>query len=218
MEEKFQLKESRFKGFLFRYAPIQIFGSIALTFIDKFIQVEIIDALLSAVLFISAIVWGVLPLKNLNRQLLITDKTIVVMKNGKKPVVAQQIAVDKVNKVTEYPNGDYIFEYNNGEAEVISLTYAINPQKEQVFRVNAAFERIFGDKFIMQDKSEIKKYLETNVLPEYIAKEDQNTKSQVTVSMVLYIIFGIIPTLLGVLQTIHIILLILLLILKPFTA
>lgn len=219
MEEKFILKENAFLGFLFRYAPIQIFGSIVLSFIDKFIGIDIINTILSTILFIGAIVWGLLPLKNTNRELLITDKAIVVMKNKKKrPQVLQQIAVDQVNRVTKYENGDYLVELSDQTAEAISLTVAMNPTNDQIFKVDAAFEKLLGEKFDMQDKTEVKKYLETSVVPEYVADEDKTLKNNTIVGIVSCVIFGIIPTILGVLCLLQCIIYILLLILSPFAS
>ena len=217
MEEKFLLKENAFVGFLFRYAPVIFWGSIALTFLMNFVKIDIVDVILSTILFVGAIVWGVIALKNLNRQLLITDKALVVMKNCKRPIVLQQIAVDQVNRITESPNGDYIVEYSNGNAEVLSLAYVINPSKDLIFKVNVALEKVFGDRFDTQDKSDIKKYMETNTLHEYIISEEKSRKSQIGVAISLYIILAAIPTILGILQTLRFILLSILFVLKPFT-
>ena len=43
MEEKFLLKENAFVGFLFRYAPVIFYGSIALTFLMNFVKIDIVD-------------------------------------------------------------------------------------------------------------------------------------------------------------------------------
>lgn len=201
MEQKFALKENAFLGFLFRYAPIQIFGSIILTFLDKFIGIEIVNIILSTLLFIGAIVWGLLPLKNTNRELLITNDAIVVMKYCKKrPKVLQHISTAQVKRLTKYENGDYLVELAN-DVQTLSLTVAMNPTQEQIFNVDVAFEKVFGDRFDMQDKTEIKKYIDTGVLPEYIKDEDKTLKTNTYIGFASCIIFGIIPTILGVLST-----------------
>lgn len=202
MEEKFMLKHNSYMIFILNYAPIVVIGTIAVVFFHGKI-VNWLEFLAVTAVFIGALWKGLSPLKQNKRFLVITDKNITIGKyKRKQPVVIQQIeneSISMINASNINDTGAYLIIKNDKTPEVLEISAGFKPDKELVLKINAAFYKIFGDKFHIENNQEIQDYINTNVVPDEIIKADKNTKGTRIALSCIQTLLSIIPTLLAIL-------------------
>ena len=200
-EEKFLLKQNAYITFMLNYAPILISGTIIFLFLKTFVNIpDWLEYGIYMLLFISAIIVGICPLKKNNRLLIVSDKSIRLCKFHKKqPQVITQYSNDIIEGIKDLSEGMYELKIKNAEPSVLSLTYIAKPDKELCLKVNTALYKIFKDKFETGDKQEVIQFIETGIVPTSIKEYDKSLHSKRIIWAVINTIVGLLPTLLGIL-------------------
>lgn len=198
MQQKFVLRRNPFVVFIYSYAPIIIFGVITVKCIGGFLP-DLIHFLYFSV-FVFALYRGITSLQKNNNFLVITQNNIALcdIKN-KKPHIIKNYSNKAILKIdaTSTANTGTLLITTNNSTEKLDIVSVLKPGKQLLLKINSCLYKVFNKKLILNDYGEVEKYIQPNALPEN-CKENE---SEITVLAVVYVVFAVIPTWIGLLTT-----------------
>ena len=207
MEEKFSLQHNSYLIFMLNYAPIIIFGIIAIVFLHKYIP-DVLEYIIVFAIFVIALYKGINPLKSNKRILVVTDKTISLCKYKKKqPIVLVRYNNDDISKIdgtSVNDSGEYLITKQDGSTEILEISTGLKPNKELVLKINNAFSKIFCEKLELSDYKDLDEYKQTNAIPKDVINFDKTTKAKRISWAVINTFLVVLPSGMGILASLWI--------------
>lgn len=202
-ETKISLKRNSFILFTIEFLLIIIPGIIILAFIADKIP-DVLSYLLTFVVFLISLAKGIFALKDNNEILIFSDNELTICKTKKKQleVISKTNKNDIKNMIFNEKPKSVIFEMQDDKKySLFEFSAAPLMYNDLSFKIRATLCKYYPEKAQNLINEDIKEYLETGTIPEYIKKADSNGKAATIGYLVLLIILGIIPVVLALLST-----------------